>query len=234
MSNCAQRNSRVVPREWTHAKYALDATAVRALAMTADLFQDSSVGADVVAGRTEFAPTVIQGRAAFNGPRRVGRLRGPGARRRADRRARADVIFVATGLGLTRLPPLRRGERHGLIFDSDSIVGIGRVPEHIFIQGGGLIAVEYAFIFERLWAKVTPRCARNACSRARTSTSTSRPPSARVSRSRRRDSVRRRDVVKVTPPAEHGGVGSVELGSGTVVEAGAFLSALGAAARRRA
>ena len=53
VSNCAQRNSRVVPREWTHAKYALDSTAVRALAMTADLFQDSSVGADVVAGRTD-------------------------------------------------------------------------------------------------------------------------------------------------------------------------------------
>ena len=87
----------------------------------------------------------------------------------------APTIFIATGLASTLLPlPFDEANATGWIFDSDSIVGIGRVPEHIFIQGGGLIAAEYAFIFERLGAKVSSRCARSACSRARTSTSTSR------------------------------------------------------------
>ena len=113
MSNCAERNSRVVPREWTHAKYALDATAVRALAMTADLFQDSSVGADVVAGRTEFAPTVIQGRAAFKGRDASGsyEVQVHGA---APTVVHAPTVFIATGSASTRLPSLPAEQKAAL------------------------------------------------------------------------------------------------------------------------
>ncbi|CAH0367780.1 unnamed protein product [Pelagomonas calceolata] len=229
VSNCAERNSRVVPREWTHAKYALDATAVRALAMTADLFQDSSVGADVVAGRTEFAPTVIQGRAAFKGRDASGsyEVQVHGA---APTVVHAPTVFIATGSASTRLPSLPFDEANatGWIFDSDSIVGIGRVPEHIFIQGGGLIAVEYAFIFERLGAKVTLALREERVLQGKdVDIDISAAVGARLEE--RGVEIRYGDgnVVKVTPPAEHGGVGSVELGSGTVVEAGAFLSALG-------
>eukprot|EP00854_Cymbomonas_tetramitiformis_P004509 gene4509-5525_t len=72
-------------------------------------------------------------------------------------RVKANVIFVTTGSMAMRIPGLPWGVEaaEGWLFDSDSIAGIGRVPQHLVVQGGGVIAVEYAFIMHRLGASVT-------------------------------------------------------------------------------
>ena len=78
---------------------------------------------------------------------------------------KAKTVFVATGSRSTRLPSLPWDSSDSaacsFLYDSDSIRSIGRVPEHIVIQGGGLIGVEYAFIFRRLGSRVT-LCLREA------------------------------------------------------------------------
>jgi len=70
----------------------------------------------------------------------------------------AKTVFITTGSKSTRIPTLPWNSSFSsetFLYDSDSIQSIGRVPEHLVIQGGGVIGVEYAFIFRRLGSKVT-------------------------------------------------------------------------------
>jgi NAD(P) transhydrogenase len=69
------------------------------------------------------------------------------------RRITADVILIATGSIPARLPGVPFDDHY--VFDSDTIVQLQRTPQSILIQGGGIIGVEYAFIFRALGAAVT-------------------------------------------------------------------------------
>jgi len=73
----------------------------------------------------------------------------------SKRKIIARTVLIATGSCSTRLPSLPWSSDNSFLYDSDSIKSIGRVPEHLVIQGGGVIGIEYAFIFRRLGAKVT-------------------------------------------------------------------------------
>lgn len=63
----------------------------------------------------------------------------------------ADKILIATG-GRPRYPAFK-GAEHALV--SDDMFYLDTFPEHIVIQGGGYIAVEFAHIFHGLGAQVT-------------------------------------------------------------------------------
>ncbi len=63
----------------------------------------------------------------------------------------ADKILIATG-GRPRYPSFK-GAEHALV--SDDMFSLEKFPDHIVIQGGGYIAVEFAHIFHGLGAQVT-------------------------------------------------------------------------------
>ena len=59
----------------------------------------------------------------------------------------AKTVFITTGSKSTRIPTLPWNSSlssETFLYDSDSIQTIGRIPEHLVIQGGGVIGVEYA------------------------------------------------------------------------------------------
>jgi len=68
-----------------------------------------------------------------------------------DKTVTADKILIATG-GLPRIPSYA-GAEHAII--SDDAFYLKNLPEHVVIEGGGYIAVEFAHIFHGLGAKVT-------------------------------------------------------------------------------
>lgn len=68
-----------------------------------------------------------------------------------DRVITADKILIATG-GRPRYPSFK-GAEHALV--SDDMFSLEKFPDHIVIQGGGYIAVEFAHIFHGLGAQVT-------------------------------------------------------------------------------
>jgi thioredoxin reductase len=65
----------------------------------------------------------------------------------------AAKVLVATGSRAFRPPGIPFGDPR--ILDSDLINGLGFLPKSIAITGSGIIAVEYAKIFQRLGADVT-------------------------------------------------------------------------------
>ncbi len=69
------------------------------------------------------------------------------------RRARADLIIVATG-SRPRTPPDVPVD-HDKILDSDSILSMTWMPRSLTVLGAGVIASEYASIFAALGVKVT-------------------------------------------------------------------------------
>jgi NAD(P) transhydrogenase len=65
----------------------------------------------------------------------------------------ADVILIATGSS-----PLRPGNipfEHELIYDSDEILQMKRIPRTMLVVGGGAIGTEYASIFSAMGVEVT-------------------------------------------------------------------------------
>jgi len=68
-----------------------------------------------------------------------------------DKTVTADKILIATG-GLPRTPSYT-GAQHAII--SDDAFCLETLPNHIVIEGGGYIAVEFSHIFHGLGAKVT-------------------------------------------------------------------------------
>ena len=92
---------------------------------------------------------LVRGEASFVGPRQLRvALRDGG-----DRRLTAAQIFIDTGTrsavpsipGLDTVPHL----------DNDSIMELGRLPEHLVVLGGGYIGVEFSQMFRRFGSKVT-------------------------------------------------------------------------------
>jgi NAD(P) transhydrogenase len=65
----------------------------------------------------------------------------------------ADVFLVATGSRPHRPPEIPFDDKS--VFDSDSILQMGRIPQSMAVVGGGVIGVEYASIFAALGVKVT-------------------------------------------------------------------------------
>lgn len=71
----------------------------------------------------------------------------------ADREVSADIILIATGSSPFHPPDIPWG--HDLIFDSDTILRMRRMPKTMAVLGGGVIGVEYASIFSALGVQVT-------------------------------------------------------------------------------
>jgi len=91
---------------------------------------------------------VIFGEASFEGPGRL-RLKGtPG-----EEVLEAGVIVIATGSRPSRPADVPFDTDH--IYDSDTILGLNRIPATMTIIGGGVIGCEYACIFSALGVRVT-------------------------------------------------------------------------------
>lgn len=91
---------------------------------------------------------VIFAEASFEGPGTL-RLKGtPG-----EEVLEAGVIVIATGSRPSRPADVPFDTDH--IYDSDTILGLNRIPATMTIIGGGVIGCEYACIFAALGVKVT-------------------------------------------------------------------------------
>jgi NAD(P) transhydrogenase len=73
--------------------------------------------------------------------------------RGAARDLRGEVILIATGSRPHRPPEIPFDDQ--AIFDSDSILAMGRIPKSMIVVGGGVIGCEYASIFTAMGVDVT-------------------------------------------------------------------------------
>jgi NAD(P) transhydrogenase len=89
------------------------------------------------------------GRARFVSPHQVEVQAVDGTRRVAA----GDFIVIATGSRPREAPEAPADHEH--VFDSDSILSIGYLPDSLAVLGGGVIATEYASIFATLGVRVT-------------------------------------------------------------------------------
>jgi NAD(P) transhydrogenase len=64
-----------------------------------------------------------------------------------------DILLIATGSSPVHPPGLLFDQK--LIYDSDAILNMHRIPASLVVSGGGVIGVEYASIFTALGVKVT-------------------------------------------------------------------------------
>ena len=92
---------------------------------------------------------VIHGRASFLSPKRM-QVRFTDGR---ETQLSADYFVIATGSKPRR--PDNVPIDHESIYDSDSILSLGYLPESLVVLGGGVIASEYASIFAVLGVDVT-------------------------------------------------------------------------------
>jgi NAD(P) transhydrogenase len=91
--------------------------------------------------------TLIHGEASFKDVHTVRILSKSG-----QREIHGDVILVATGS--SPFHPAGIPFDGNLIFDSDTILHMNRIPKTMAVVGGGVIATEYASIFTELGVKV--------------------------------------------------------------------------------
>jgi dihydrolipoamide dehydrogenase len=70
-----------------------------------------------------------------------------------DEKIPADTIIVATG-SRPNIPEIEGVDRKG-VFSPHTIFGIGKLPEHMVIIGGGIMAAEFASIFSAFGTDVT-------------------------------------------------------------------------------
>ncbi len=92
---------------------------------------------------------IIYGEASFAGDHEISVTDAKGATRTID----AGVVVIATGSR-----PVRPGSvpfESGLIYDSDTILELDRIPSHMAVIGAGVIGCEYACIFAALGVEVT-------------------------------------------------------------------------------
>jgi NAD(P) transhydrogenase len=69
----------------------------------------------------------------------------------ADRRLRGDFVLIATG----SYPNWPEDVPHdGRLYDSDSILGMDRIPASLVVVGAGVIGCEYATLFQALGVEV--------------------------------------------------------------------------------
>lgn len=92
---------------------------------------------------------LVRGTASFEDQHTVQVVDGQGA----PRFLRAEVILIATGSKPYRPPEIPFDDT--AVFDSDSILAMGRIPKSMIVVGGGVIGCEYASIFTALGVEVT-------------------------------------------------------------------------------
>jgi NAD(P) transhydrogenase len=100
--------------------------------------------------------TVFHGEASFEDARTIlVQTTAPAPQRRSAAPARltAPVILIATGSSPLRPADIPFDDR--LVYDSDSILRMDRLPKTLAVVGGGVIGSEYASIFTALGVKVT-------------------------------------------------------------------------------
>jgi NAD(P) transhydrogenase len=92
---------------------------------------------------------LVAGTAKFEDPHTVKVVDRNGA----PRYLAGDVILIAVGSKPYRPPEIPFDDKS--IFDSDSILTMGRIPKSMIVVGGGVIGCEYASIFTALGVAVT-------------------------------------------------------------------------------
>ncbi len=70
-----------------------------------------------------------------------------------DRLLHAEFVLVATGSAPRRPPGFDFSDPE--VFDSDTVLGLDRIPESLAIVGGGVVGTEYACVFATLGAAIT-------------------------------------------------------------------------------
>jgi NAD(P) transhydrogenase len=103
------------------------------------------IAANLAAHKIELVP----GTARFEDPHTVCVVDQYGA----PRDLRGEVILIATGSKPHRPPEIPFDDKS--TFDSDSILGMGRMPKSMIVVGGGVIGCEYASIFTAMNVAVT-------------------------------------------------------------------------------
>jgi NAD(P) transhydrogenase len=113
--------------------------------------------AEVISTRTAsvLANLARHGVALFGGEARLGPDRTVIVRRRdgSERLLRADVVLIATGSRPFRPPDVPFDDPD--VHDSETILGLDRIPRTMVIIGGGPVACEYASVFTALGVEVT-------------------------------------------------------------------------------
>jgi len=103
-----------------------------------------------------FHVEVLKGSGTVMGPRCVD-FEPSGGSPKPARMLNTKSIVVATGSSSNRFPPcaacLSSDPPMPGVFDSDTIWGIDYIPRRMAIQGGGIVALEYAKIFSMLGAE---------------------------------------------------------------------------------
>jgi len=69
-----------------------------------------------------------------------------------EKKAHADIILIATGSSPYHPPEIQVDDH--LIYDSDSILDMDRIPKTMAVMGGGVVGTEYASIFTALGVNV--------------------------------------------------------------------------------
>ena len=92
---------------------------------------------------------LINGMARFENPHTVAAVDQDGT----PRSLYGEVILIATGSKPHRPPEIPFDDK--TIFDSDSILGMERIPKSMIVVGGGVIGCEYASIFTAMGVEVT-------------------------------------------------------------------------------
>jgi NAD(P) transhydrogenase len=98
----------------------------------------------VLANLARHGVELIRGRGSFVDPHTI---------RVDDRHLTTDFALVATGSTPRRPPGFDFDDPE--VFDSDTILGLDRVPESLAIVGGGVIGTEYACVFATLGTAIT-------------------------------------------------------------------------------
>ena len=175
-----------------------------------------------------FAPLVDEGRVeAFAGP---ATFVGTNKIAVGDATLEAATVFLATGSTGTRVPSLPWDDPAAAewLYDSDTIMGVGRLPEHVLIQGGGVIGVEYAFILRHLGARVTLVLREPSLLDGKAVDDDIRSAIAgRLEKVGVTVRYEDGDVVSAEPPRTPRGPGRVVLGSGEAIACDVVLSAVG-------
>ncbi|MGB9069354.1 MAG: Si-specific NAD(P)(+) transhydrogenase [Candidatus Acidiferrales bacterium] len=91
---------------------------------------------------------LVSGTASFEDPHTVSVTRSAGD----GERLRGEAILIATGSRPHRPAEIPFDDE--VIFDSDSILKMGRIPRSLVVVGGGVIGCEYASIFTALGVEV--------------------------------------------------------------------------------
>lgn len=93
---------------------------------------------------------LLRGEASFEDPHTIRIARGGEGE---DVRLQGGVILIATGSVPYRAPDLPFEDPR--LYDSDTILNLGRIPERLAVVGAGVIGCEYTTVFSALGTRVT-------------------------------------------------------------------------------